>query len=83
MPVPVLPPFSDLFTNPVTALTFTTIERDISSSQSSLVLGAGGGFDYALGAHMGGGSHVRYERVFMNDAALDEARVEVRARWTF
>jgi hypothetical protein len=80
--IPVLPP--DLFTNPLPpALTFTTIERDVSSSQSALVLGAGGGFDYALGAHMGLGTHVRYEHVFTSGEGLDEARIEARVRWMF
>jgi Outer membrane protein beta-barrel domain len=80
--IPVLPP--DLFTNPLTpALTFTTIERDVSSSESALVLGAGGGFDYALGAHMAVGTHVRYEHVFTSGEGLDEARIEARLRWMF
>jgi hypothetical protein len=82
--IPVLPPLSDLFTNPVfPPLTFTTIERDISSLQTALVLGAGGGFDYALGAHIGAGTHVRYEHLFTNGEALDEARIEARVRWKF
>lgn len=81
--IPVLPPFSD-FLNPVPpAITFTTIDRDISSSQSALVLGAGGGFEYALGGHLGVGAHVRYEHLFVSRQALDEARIEARVRWKF
>ncbi|MFL5639630.1 MAG: hypothetical protein ACJ78M_09655 [Gemmatimonadaceae bacterium] len=82
--IPVLPPLSDLFTNPVFPnLTFTTLERDISSSQSALVLGAGGGFDYTLGAHIGLGTRVRYEHLFMSVEPLDEARLEARFQWMF
>jgi Outer membrane protein beta-barrel domain len=80
--IPVLPP--NPFTTPVfPPLTFTTFERDISSSQSALVLGAGGGFDYALGAHAGLGTHVRYEHLFTSGEGLDEARVEARLTWKF
>jgi hypothetical protein len=83
-PLPVLPPISELFTNPgVVPLTFTTIERDVSSSQTALVLGAGGGFDYAIGPHIGVGPHVRYEHLFMSGAGLNEARVEARLHWNF
>jgi hypothetical protein len=42
--IPVFLPLPDLFTNPVFPdITFTTIERDISSSQSALVSGLEGG----------------------------------------
>ena len=44
---------------------------------------SGGGFDYAFGARVGLGTHVRYERLFMSGEALDEARAEARLRWTF
>jgi hypothetical protein len=79
--IPVLPPFSDFFNPP--ALTFTTVDREVSSSQTALVLGVGGGFDYALGAHMGLGTRVRYQHLFLSGGALDEARVEARLRWNF
>jgi hypothetical protein len=82
--VPVFPPLSDLFVEPVIPpLTFTTIERDVSSSQTALVLGAGAEFDYRLGAHLALGTHVRYEHLFTSGDALDKARVEARARWGF
>jgi hypothetical protein len=82
--IPVLPPLFDMFTTPIfPQLTFTTIQRDISSSQSALVLGAGGGFDYALGAHAGVGARVRYQHLFISQQALDEARVEARLQWKF
>ena len=75
--------FSDLFTGPVPQITFTTIERDVSSSQTSLVLGAGGGFEFALTERIGLGSLVRYQHIFSSGDALDQARVEARLRWRF
>jgi hypothetical protein len=82
--VPVFPPLSDLFAQPgIPPLTFTTIERDVSSSQTALVLGAGAGFDYGIGAHLGVGTHVRYEHLFTSRDALNKARVEARLTWRF
>jgi hypothetical protein len=80
---PEFPSFPDLFTSPGPQITFTTIERDVSSSQTSLVLGAGGGFEYALNERIALGSLVRYQHIFSSGEALDHARVEARLRWRF
>jgi len=64
-------------------VTFTPIERDVPSSQTGLVLGAGGGVEVALTEHLGVGSRVRYQHVFTSVDPLDHARVEARVRWMF
>jgi hypothetical protein len=53
----------------------------VSFSQSALVLGAGGGFDYGLGATWVFGTRVRYEHVFLSLDPLDNMRVEARLQW--
>ncbi len=80
---PQIPSFAELLTNPLAQIAFATIERDVSSSQTSLVLGAGGGFEYALTDHLALGSQVRYQHIFTSGDALDHVRVEARVRWKF
>jgi hypothetical protein len=80
--IPVLPPLDDIFSRPgLPTVTFTTIDRDFTSTDTSLVLGAGGGFEYGIGEHMSAGTHVRYQHLFTNGEALDMARLEGRVRW--
>ncbi len=80
---PEFPSFSNLLTGAPFEITFTEIERNVSSSDTALVLGAGGGFEYALAEHLALGGRVRYQHVFTSGDALDHARVEGRVRWKF
>lgn len=80
---PQFPSFSDLLAGRPFELTFTPTEREVSSSETSLVLGAGGGFEYAIAEHLALGGRVRYQHVFASGDALDHARVEARVRWKF
>ena len=57
------------------------ITRD--ESETALSLQAGGTVDVSLGAHASVGADVRYQHVFLEDRALNLARIAGRFRWRF
>lgn len=82
--IPNFPDFSDTLSgHGFSPIRFSPIERDFSSSVAALVLGGGGGFEYALGERISVGTHVRYQHLFTSGDALDMARLEGRLRWTW
>jgi opacity protein-like surface antigen len=52
-------------------------------SDTSLVLSAGAGIDYALTRHLGLGTSIRYQHVLSEPRSLDTARASVRVTWRF
>lgn len=52
-------------------------------SDTSLVLGAGAGFEYALTRRLGLGTSIRFQHVFSDPEGLNLARASVRATWRF
>ena len=80
---PDLPGFPGLFDPSQFPELFLGVDREVTSSETSMVLSAGAGFDYALTRHVGLGMSVRYRHLFNDPMSLDQARVGVRASWRF
>lgn len=62
---------------------FTSGITETTQSDTSLVLGAGAGFEYSLTRHLGVGMSVRYQHLFSDPGALDLARAAARVTWRF
>jgi opacity protein-like surface antigen len=56
---------------------------NLTQSETSLLLSAGAGVEYALTQHFGLGMSVRYQHVFSDPRELDLARAGARVIWRF
>ena len=81
-PFPDVPPFPGFDPRSFPEL-FLGFDQEITSSETSMVLSAGAGFDYAVTRHLGVGMSVRYQHLFNDPMSLDTARVGARASWKF
>jgi hypothetical protein len=80
---PDLPDFPGLLDPSSFPELFLGVDREVTASETSMVLSAGAGFDYALTRHLGLGMSVRYQHLFNDPMSLDMARAAVRATWKF
>lgn len=66
-------------------LTVVPFPRDVEQrrSHTKVVLSAGGGFEYEVTRRLGLGLTVKYQRLFSDPGAMDNARVGMRVTWGF
>jgi hypothetical protein len=64
-------------------LQIPTIDLTTETSKTALSLQVGGNVDASVSDRLAVGADVRYQHVFLSDAALDLVRIAARVRWRF